>query len=207
MNFDELKMIWATYDQTLQAHVRLNEYMVASMLKERSKGTITGMLQKLRLTSAIFAGLFLFLIAAMVGNAFDFVHWLQYVPMALYMLLSVIALLIVTKEYRILRETDLTTANLRESLQVIIAAHERGFKAMGTIWKLCMAAGFLFGVSMIYRTVDTRGWLVAGLFLGGQLLFLAGLYWLATRQLAISRDVSTLELRQNLKELEEYTNG
>ncbi|MBC7920122.1 MAG: hypothetical protein H7Z75_03445 [Ferruginibacter sp.] len=204
MNLDEMKTTWQAYDQRIAATHQLSERLVRSMMKDKSKGTLARMRQELRLVSVIFTAVIFFFSAVILGNAFDYTHWLEYIPTVLYMLLASTGLVLILGEYRQLRKVNLTKENLRESLRLVIRSHERFGAALGKVWKLCMGAGFLFGVSFVARTIPKYGWGKAFLFVGGQALLILLLYAVARWLFDAFQDPHTAQLKENLRELEEF---
>jgi hypothetical protein len=203
MNLDELKSTWQTYDEKIRTTQQLSEKLVLTLIKDKSNGTLAKMTRQLRLVVLLFCGLIVFLVAAIVGNAFDFTNWVSYLPLGMYLVLAAYALFILLKEYRNIGSFSLTKGNLRESLQLLIRSHEQYFAAMGRIWQLCMLAGFLFGLSMILRKVDQYGLTKTLLFLGIQALTVVLMYAAAKWVFHIFHDPHTTALKENLRELDE----
>ncbi|MES2733944.1 MAG: hypothetical protein V4714_19510 [Bacteroidota bacterium] len=207
MNLDELKLTWQAYDEKIRTTQQLGEKLVLTLIKDKSKGTLSKLARELRWVMLLFTGLILFLVAAIVGNAFDFTGWLSYLPMGMYLLLSTYALIILLKEYRNIQSVNLTKENLRECLQLLIRSHEHYFVAMGKIWQLCMIAGVLFGISLILRKVDDYGITKTLLFIGVQVITVLLIYAVAKWGFNISHDPHTAALKENLRELEELSQG
>ncbi len=124
MNLEELKATWSSYNQKLAVSKRLNEQLIQSMLKERSRSRIS----KLR-TENIFLLIYMlavliFLAAIFMGNPFDFTYVWQYIP---YGMLAVGVGMAIFSLYKSLRNFDVDINNIRldEFLKKTIAACEK----------------------------------------------------------------------------------
>lgn len=205
MNLDELKLSWKVLDERLLASHKLNEQLIITILKERSKDTLTTSKQGLMRIMVFFAGLLFLFGAILLGNPFDYVGWLEYVPAVLYTLLVVCVLGVVIRQYQQLREINLTRSNLRESLLMSIELQEKYQHMMNTLWQLSLVIGFLFALSLSGRHFQQYGWTKSLLIIGGQALTTWLLYRMA-KWIFLSRpDAVVAELRSHLTELDELS--
>src|SRR5688572_11655462 len=95
MNIEDIKTEWKQFNRQLESSQRLNEHLLTSMLKERSRSRVS----KIRRDNIIYLVLMFanlaFLAAIFIGNPFDFKYSLQYAPYALLaggVILAVVAL-------------------------------------------------------------------------------------------------------------------
>src|SRR5215218_5103284 len=100
MNIDEIKAEWKRYNQRLEVSQRLNEKLVLSMLKERSRSRVS----KIRRNNIIYMVLMilnLILLAAIfAGNPFDFKYKWQYIPYAILAIGVLLAIFSLVKSLR-----------------------------------------------------------------------------------------------------------
>lgn len=95
MNIDQLKTDWKRYNQKLELSQRLNEQLIHSMLKERSRSRIAMIRRDNMLYMILMMANLAILGAIFAGNPFDFEYALQYIPygiLAIGLLLTVVAL-------------------------------------------------------------------------------------------------------------------
>ena len=202
MNLDELKMNWKTLDEKFSETQKLTEQMVFSMMKEQSKSTVTKIKNKLIRTSFFFGGLLMLFAAILSGNPFDYGHWFEFIPAVLYTFLVFAALKIILQEIITIQKITLTKSNLRESLQEIIALHERFEIVMDTIWKVSICIGFLFGISLMVRNFENYGLLKSSLLIAGFAAIVLAMFTLAQSIFKKLPDGITAELKMNLAELD-----
>ena len=203
MNLDELKTAWNRLDENVLASQKFSEQMVLSMMKDRSKSTLANMQRELRRVAVFFSALLVLFAAIILGNPFDYTRWLEYVPVVLYSLLVVTALIIIFNEYCEFRAVSLTKSNLRESLRLVIQSYEGYQSTMENVWKLSLVAGFLFGVSLTARNFEAYGWTKSLLVVGGQAITVLLLYGVARWVFTRLPGTHALELRAHLQELDE----
>ncbi|WP_234733653.1 hypothetical protein [Tellurirhabdus bombi] len=203
MELDELKASWRVYDEKISRQQQLNEQMFLSMIKDRSKSNLAKMGQKIRLAGTIMVGTILFFTAAILGNPFDFTNWYSYVPMVLYLVLGLFALVIIVKEHRQLNQVNLSRENLRDSLAKVIQSHEQTQRILGKVWLLFMVAGFLLGVALVSRNFDAYGMAKTVTFLGLQVGIILVLYGLAKWVFRAFEDPQAEALKESLKELDQ----
>ena len=96
MNIEDLETEWRQYNQKLETSQRLNEQIILSMLRERSRSRVS----KIRTKNTIYMVLMLIdlllLAAVFAGNPFDFKYRLQYLPygvLTIGVLFAIVALI------------------------------------------------------------------------------------------------------------------
>lgn len=201
MNLDELKSTWKSYDEKIVSSQKLSEQLVFLMIKDRSKGTLAKMERKLLFAGTVMTAVIVFFSAAIIGNAFDYTSWYFYIPSVLYILLAVVALTVVVKNYRNLSRVSLSRQNLYDSLTTVLQWHEKAEATLSRVWLLCMLSGFLFGVSMLARKFESYSSLKISLFLGFQAVMILLLYAAARWIFRVFDDTVGAELRENIQEL------
>ena len=205
MNLDELKASWKALDTKLVATHALSEQMARALISDRSRGTVAGIEGQLKQVAVFFAVLLGLLGVILTTNPFDYTSWAEFIPVLLYSLLVLVALALIVREYREVRQTTLTKSNLSESLSQIIRLHEQYLKTMDRVWQLSLVIGFLFGLSLFARHFADYGLTKFMLLAGGQALTIAILYRLARWRMNQSPNLHIAQLKAYLRELDELT--
>ena len=139
MNIEDLKTEWVKYERKLETAQRLNEHIITSMLKERSKSRVA----KIRTKNAIYMVLMildlLFLAAVFVGNPFDFKYNIQFVPFGVLVIGVLLAILSLVKSMQNF-SGDLNKINLESFLKKSIGAYEKTRKMERIFGILIIAA-------------------------------------------------------------------
>lgn len=200
MELDEFKMIWKAYDQKLDATQQLGQKLLQLTLQNRSQSTIDKMLRELRPVFAILSGVVVFFSAVIAGNAFDYTRPIHYVPACLYMIVAIVGLYRSMQHRNNLRNKQLLTHDLYQTLTDIITLRLRHTKLMKWVWMSIMLAGSMVMLPTIARKLP-EGWLNT-LFL---LLIPIGLTTLSVGLASIAgmfNDPYVDELREQMNELE-----
>lgn len=200
MELDEFKMIWKAYDQKLEATQQLGQKLLQLMLQNRSQHTVDKMLRELRPVFAILSGVVVFFSAVIAGNAFDYTRPIHYVPACLYMIVAIVGLYMSIQHRNNLRNTQLLTHDLYQTLTDIIALRLRHTRLMKWVWMSIMLAGSMVMLPTIARKLP-ESWLNT-LFL---LLIPIGLTTLSVGLASIAgmfNDPYVDELREQMNELE-----
>src|SRR5687768_5248831 len=124
MNIEEIKNEWKQFNQQLESSQRLNEHLLTSMLKERSRSRVSKIRRdNIILLLLMFANL-VFLAAIFIGNPFDFKYSLQFIP---YALLTIGVMMAVISLVRSLQRfnADLNQVNLESFLRTTIDEYEK----------------------------------------------------------------------------------
>lgn len=203
MNLDELKASWKALDTKLVATHALSEQMARALISDRSRGTVAGITHDLKQAALFSTGLLGVFGIIMVTNPFDYTSWAEFIPVLLYSLLVLVALALIVREYREVRQTTLTKSNLRESLEQIIGLHNHYLTTMNRVWQLSLVIGFLFGLSLFARHFSDYGLTKFVLLAGGQALTVVVLYCLATWFMRQSANTHLDQLKAHLEELDE----
>src|SRR5690349_15543429 len=83
MNIEEIKTEWRHFNHYLESSQRLNEQLITSMLKERSRSRVSKIRRETMIYLVLMFGNLAFLAAVFWGNPFDFKYNLQFAPYAL----------------------------------------------------------------------------------------------------------------------------
>ena len=207
MNLDELKASWKALDTKLVATHALSEQMAHALISDRSRGTVSGITHDLKQAALFSTGLLGVFGIIMVTNPFDYTSWAEFIPVLLYSLLVLVALALIVREYREVRQTTLTKSNLRESLEQIIGLHNHYLTTINRVWQLSLVIGFLFGLSLFVRHFADYGLTKFMLLAGGQALTIAILYGLAKWLMNQSPNLHIAQLKAHLRELDELAIG
>lgn len=205
MNIDELKAVWQQYNQRAEQSIILNEKIIRSMIKDRSRSLLNKMKREYILTFSYLALITAFCIACIIGNAFDYVHALSYLPLTAYTLCLILFLALMIKGYRIVT-IQLTNANLKEALENVIRARKKQRELTGKVGLLIMCFGALFPFAQLPKILETKGWAEA---VGLCLLPIAAiaLIYFVAKKLGAFEDRHAGNLQETLDELTEAENS
>jgi len=201
MNLDEFKTSWKVLDEKIAASQKITENMALSMIRDKSKSTISTIQNQLKNVAIYFCGLFILFIAILVGNPFDYTNWYEYMPAIAYSFLLVVALKMVIQEIFSIEKITLSKSNLRESLQQIIDLHQSYKVVMKKVWKISMVIGFLLGISLMVRNFGNYGFIKSAILVVGNALLVSLLYASAKMIFRQIPDKNLDELRSTLQEL------
>lgn len=201
MDIEQLKTEWKQYDQKLALSQRLNEKMIQSMLRERSRSRVS----KIRRDTIIYMILMvinLVLLAAIfAGNPFDFKYTLQYIP---YGLLTIGVLMAIVSLIRTLQRFNVNTnkVNLHVFLKTTIEEYEKNKKMETWFGIIIFSAGMLTVFSFLPRKLENKGlWPALGETLISVIITLA-IYFIAFR-LGAFKNRKKEGFENDLKELNE----
>jgi hypothetical protein len=178
MNIEELKNEWKQYDQKLALTERLNERLIQSMLRERSRSRIS----KIRRDCFIFMVLmFINLVLFAVifaGNPFDFKYAVQFIPYGLLtigVLLAIISLIKTLRRFKV----NINTVNLHSFLIATISEYEKNKKMESWFGTIIFSGGLLTVFSFLPRKLENNGLWPALLDTAISLLITVAIYFIA----------------------------
>ena len=155
MNIDQMKTDWQRYNQKLELSQRLNEQLIHSMLRERSRSRIT----KIRRNNILYMVLMMMnlviLAAIFIGNPFDFKYSLQYIPygiLTIGVLMALISLLKSLKSFNV----NVNHVNLDFFLKKIIVEFEKTRKIERWFGIIIVSAGVLTGLSFLPNKLQNK---------------------------------------------------
>lgn len=156
MDIDQLKAEWQQYNQKLALSQRLNEQVIQSMLRERSRSRVS----KIRRDTMVYIVLMLlnlvFLTGIFAGNPFDFKYTVQYIP---YGLLTVGVLLAIRSLVKTLKRFNVNTnkVDLHRFLKTTIEEYEKNKKMETWFGTIIFSAGVLTVFSFLPKKLENKG--------------------------------------------------
>jgi hypothetical protein len=155
MNIEELKSEWRQYSLKLETTQRLNEQVIMSMLRERSRSRVS----MIRTKNGIYMALMLLNLVALagifIGNPFDFKYTVQYIP---YGILTIGILLAIVSLFKSIRNfsVDINNVNLHSFLKKTITAYEKNKKIERWFGMLILAAGTFTAFSFLPNKLEHK---------------------------------------------------
>lgn len=155
MNIEEIKNEWKQFNRQLESSQRLNDHLITSMLKERSRSRVS----KIRRDTIIYLLLMLanlvFLAALFAGNPFDFTYNVQFAPyglLAIGVIMAVVALLRNLQRFN----KDLNEVSLDNFLHITIAGYEKNKKMERWFGLIIFSAGTLTALSFLPKKLEHK---------------------------------------------------
>lgn len=202
MNIDELKTAWKEYDRKLQSSQSLNERIITSMIRERSRSRISRA-QRSYIAALVYMFVVLsFCIAVFFGNPFDFRHEFQYVIIGIFIvciLIFIVSLIAIVSE---LKRIDIGRQNLDVSLKKIIGIYEKPRKLVNRAGLVVLIATVLFPLSFLPRSIESHGVLM-GIVLQVIPISLSILMIYGASKLGAFKDRFGEKFKEDLRELNE----
>lgn len=201
MTLEEIKTEWIQYNKKLETSQRLNEQLILTMLKERSKSRISKIRRENSIYLVVMVSSLLFIIALFAGNPFDFKYKLQYVPygiLSIGVVLSIVALVKSLQSFSI----NINNMPLDSFLKKIINAYEKNKKIERWFGILIISAGTLANFSFLPNKLEHKGLLQALSETGISILITLGIYFIALKAGAF-KNRNREEFENDLKEWNE----
>ena len=156
MNIEQLKTEWKRYDQKLTLSQRLNDQLIISMLKERSRSRVAKIRQENIMLLIAMSFTFIFIIGIFLGNPFDFKYTLQYAP---YGLLAIGVLLAIGTLIRSLQSfnVNINNVNLDTFLNKTIQESEKSKRMHHWFVTIMFTAGILTVFSFFPKKYENNG--------------------------------------------------
>ena len=155
MNIDEIKTEWNQYSKKLEVSQRLNEHLILSMLKERSRSRVSKIIKNNTVYLVLMVATLLFLVAIFAGNPFDFKYWLQYIPYGILfigVLLAVISLVKILKSFTV----NINNLALDSFLKRTIVEYEKNKKIERWFGIIIFSAGVLTAFSFLPKKLEHK---------------------------------------------------
>jgi len=139
MNIEQLKSEWTRYNERLSVSEQLNDHLITSMLKERSRSRVAAIRQSNVFYLALMFMVITALFAVLAGNPFDFAYTWQYVP---YVILTIGVFITIVSLIRNIQtfSVDLNKVDLSNFLTQTIRAYEKK-KKMDSLFGIIMFSG------------------------------------------------------------------
>ena len=204
MNIEDLETEWRQYNQKLETSQRLNEQIILSMLRERSRSRVS----KIRTKNSIYLVLMfvnlLLLSAVFAGNPFDFKYSLQYIPygvLTIGVLLAIVALIKSIQNF----SGNINDTTLDNFLGKTINAYEKNKKIERLFGVLIVGAGTLTAFSFLPNKLEHKAlWPALGE-TGISILVTLVIYFIAFKAGAF-KNRNKEEFENDLKEWNELKN-
>ncbi|HZF63711.1 MAG TPA: hypothetical protein VEZ55_04470 [Chitinophagaceae bacterium] len=155
MNINEIKTEWIRVNQKLATTDKLNEKLIQSMLKERSRSRVS----KIRRENTMYMVLMilnLVLIAAIFwGNPFDFKYTAQYIPyglLAIGVLMAIVALIKSFQSFNV----DINNMSLENFLTKTLYEYEKNKKIETWFGRIILSAGLLTAFSFLPKKLENK---------------------------------------------------
>ena len=204
MNIDEIKTEWKQYSKKLEVSQRLNEHMILSMLKERSRSRVS----KIRRNNTIYFVLMLltllFLVAIFAGNPFDFKYRLQYIPYGILFIGVLLAIISLVKSFKTFT-TNINSVSLDNFLKRTIEEYDKNKKIERWFGVIIFSAGLLTAFSFLPKKLEHKEfWQAIGETAVSMLITIA-IYFIAFK-LGAFKNKNKEEFENDLKEWNELKN-
>lgn len=155
MNIEQVKTEWQQYNQKLELTQRLNEQLIQSMLRERSRSRVSK-IRRNNWTFLVLMTINLVVLAAIfAGNPFDFTYALQYVPygmLAIGVLLAILSLIKSLKSFDI----NMNNVSLDIFLRRTIEEYEKNKKMERWFRRIIFFAGTLTAISFLPKKLENK---------------------------------------------------
>jgi hypothetical protein len=155
MNIEELRAEWHRVNKKLETSERLNDQVIQSMLKERSRSRIS----KIRRDNYAFMVLMcinlLLLGAILIGNPFDFSYWWQYIPYGILITGNLLTMLSLIKSFQDFN-VDINNINLESFLHKTIQQYEKNKKMESWFGIMMLSAGLLSIFSFLPKKLEHK---------------------------------------------------
>ena len=204
MNIDEIKTEWKQYSKKLEVSQRLNEHLILSMLKERSRSRVS----KIRRNNTIYFVLMLltllFLAAIFAGNPFDFKYRLQYIPYGILFIGVFLAIISLVKSFKTFT-TNINSVSLDNFLKRTIEEYDKNKKIERWFGVIIFSAGLLTAFSFLPKKLEHKEfWQAIGETAVSMLITIA-IYFIAFK-LGAFKNKNKEEFENDLKEWDELKN-
>ena len=155
MNLDKMKTEWQQLNQRLAASQKLNEQLIITMLRERSRSRV----DTVRRTNTVYLLLMILNLAAMaaifISNPFDFKYILQYLP---YGFLTIGVLMAIGSLYKSFRSFTIAinTMSLDVFLKKVIHQYEKNKRAESWFGRIILTAGVITAFSFLPNKLERK---------------------------------------------------
>lgn len=156
MNIEEMKTEWQHVNQKLERSERLNEQLIQSMLKERSRSRVSRIRNDTFGFTIIMIINLLVLGAIILGNPFDFNYWWQYIPYGILAAGSFLTIISLLKSFRSFN-VDINSMSLESFLHKTIHHYEKNKKMESWFGVIILSAGLLSVFSFLPKKLENKG--------------------------------------------------
>ncbi|MFC0772622.1 hypothetical protein [Terrimonas alba] len=155
MTIEELKGAWQQYNQKLVFSQRLNDRLILSMLKERSRSRVSAIRRENWLYMVWMIVVLVFLGGVFAGNPFDFTQTWQYIPygvLAVGVILAIISLVNSLRNFTV----DINKADLGTFLKRTIEEYEKNKKIQASFGIIMLLAGISTVFSFLPKKLEHK---------------------------------------------------
>jgi hypothetical protein len=155
MNIEQVKTEWQEYNKKLALSQRLNEQLLISMLRERSRSRVS----RIRRNNSIYMALMILnlalLAAIFAGNPFDFKYVIQYIPYGLLAIGVLMAIATLIKNFKNL-DVNMNSISLDAFLKRTIAGYEKIKKMERWFGIMIFSSGVLTALSFLPKKLENK---------------------------------------------------
>jgi hypothetical protein len=201
MNIDQVKTEWQQYNQKLELTQRLNEQLIRSMLRERSRSRVSK-IRRNNWTYLVLMTINLVVLAAIfAGNPFDFKYALQYVPYGMLAIGVVLAILSLIKSLKSF-DVNMNNVSLDIFLRRTIEEYEKNKQMERWFGRIIFFAGTLTVFSFLPKKLENKELLPALVNTAISIAITLAIYFIAVKAGAFkNRKIEGFE--NDLRELNE----
>ncbi len=178
MNIEEMKAEWQRVNEKLETSERLNEHVVQSMLKERSKSRVSKIRRNNTLLLMAMMLNLVFLTAILWGNPFDFKYWVQYLPYGMLVIGVCMAIVALIKSFQSFN-VDINSMSLENFLTKTLQEYEKNKKIERWFGIFILSAGLLTSFSFLPKKLEHKALMPALAETGLSILITLVIYFIA----------------------------
>lgn len=157
MELELLKKSWALLDEKIQRANALNGKLIESVISSRTTTTIESMKRLYRFFFIVLTIEFIFLIAVLFGNPFDFTFIVQFTPYILLIAGVTVVLINLLQMNAAVRALS-PTAGIGEYLKGIVSIYDRNKKFEKWFRAIFLSAGLLVPFSFLPQKMERLGY-------------------------------------------------
>jgi hypothetical protein len=155
MTIEQLKTEWQQYDQKLSLTQRLNERLIVSILKERSRSRVSKIRRENWSHLLLMVITLIFLAGILAGNPFDFKYKLQYLPygvLAIGVMMAIGSLIKSLRNFRV----NISNVNLDLFLKKTIREYEKARNMQSWFGLIIFTAGVSTAFSFLPKKLEHK---------------------------------------------------
>lgn len=203
MNLDELKSAWKVYDQKLQTSQQLTERLIVGMIKERSKSRVAQIKRENTFFFILMVVELVLLGAIFLGNPFDFIYPIQFVPYG-FLAVGILMALVAIYRSNTIVNVDMNSTTLGAFLNHVVKEYEKNKKLEGWFGVLMLASGCLTTLSFLPNKLEKMHLAAALKDTFIPIVVCLIIYFLAFR-LGVFKNRKSEGFKEDLRELEELS--
>jgi hypothetical protein len=178
MELESMKKKWAILDEKIQQAVALNEKLIENIISSRTTTTIESIKRLYTFFYIMLIVEFIFIVAILLGNPFDFIFTIQYIPYVLLLSGVTIAFVNLLRINAAIRALS-PAVNIGEYLKCIVSVYDRNKKFEKWFVMILLTAGLLVPFSFLPQKMERVGYWSALLDIVAMVVITLLLYFLA----------------------------